>query len=250
MANRARTLLHKVLSPHNWRGLTGLMLNARNPLPVIWRFYLKRGRYPFTIGLRTPLGALQLELYSRQDLITVHEVFFRQDYRVPRDLNLIVDFGSNIGIASAYFLTRNPEIKAYAYEPVPVNVVRAKRNLARFADRLELAQCAVGTMNGRVEFGVERSGRYGGIGRTRGEIIEVECRRAEDELRRIARHHARIDALKIDVEGLEVPILESLSSDVLARISRILAECDGREVSLPAFAYDQYLSIARFRHQG
>ena len=46
------------------------------------------------------------------------------------------------------------------------------------------------------------------------------------------------------------PILESLSSDVLARISRILAECDGREVSLPAFAYDQYLSIARFRHQG
>ena len=109
------------------------MLNARNPLPVIWRFYLKRGRYPFTIGLRTPLGALQLELYSRQDLITVHEVFFRQDYRVPRDLNLIVDFGSNIGIASAYFLTRNPEIKAYAYEPVPVNVVRAKRNLARFA---------------------------------------------------------------------------------------------------------------------
>ena len=250
MDQRARTLMHKILSPHNWHGLAGLLLNARNPLPILWRFYLKRGRYPYTIGLRTPLGTLDLELYSRQDLITVHEVFFRQDYRVPRDLRLIVDFGSNIGIASAYFLTRNAQTRAYAYEPVPVNVARARRNLAKFADRLELAECAVGTMTGRVSFGVESSGRYGGIGRTRGDIIEVECRRAEDELQRIAQHHKRIDALKIDVEGLEVPILTSLSSDVLGAISRILAECDGRQVRLPAFAYDQYLSIARFFHRG
>src|SRR6266480_2783671 len=79
---------------------------------------------------------------------------------------------------------------------------------------------------------------HGGIGRTRGDMIEVECRRAEDELQRIAQRHKRIDALKIDVEGLEVPILKSLSSDVLGAISRILAECDGRQVRLPAFAYD------------
>jgi hypothetical protein len=35
-----------------------------------------------------------------------------------------------------------------------------------------------------------------------------------------------MDALKIDVEGMEIPFLGSLSILVLARISCIMAECE------------------------
>jgi FkbM family methyltransferase len=252
---RRRTFLDKVLSGHNWRGLAGLLQNARVPLPVIWRYYLKRGSYPYAIGLRTPVGAIDLELYSREDLVTIYEVFFRKDYRLPRDARLVVDFGSNIGISAAYFVTRNVRLKVHAFEPVPANISRAKRNLAPFADRVELVECAVGTENGRVSFGVESSGRYGGIAlpgeadvnrRALEAFIEVPCRRAEDELKRILQDNSRIDALKIDVEGMEIPILRSLSIPVLARILCIMAECDGHNVSLPNFTYGQELSIAWF----
>ncbi len=161
---RRRTFLGKVLSGHNWRGLAGLLLTARVPLLVIWRYYFKRGRYPYTIGLRTRIGVTDLELYSREDLVTIYEVFFRKDYRLPRDARLVVDFGSNIGISAAYFLTRNGRLKVHAYEPVPANISRAKRNLGPFADRVEFVECALGTEAGRVSFGVETSGRYGAIG--------------------------------------------------------------------------------------
>jgi FkbM family methyltransferase len=221
-------------------------MTARNPFQSVWRYYFKRGGYPYTIGLRTPIGAIQLELYSRQDLITVHEVFFREDYRVPSNVRLAVDFGSNIGITSAYFLTRNAILKVYAYEPVPTNMIRAKRNLAPFADRVEFVESAVGTDNGRVSFGVESSGRYGGITRPYKDRIEVPCRRANNELQRILRRHQQIDVLKIDVEGMEEPILRSFGHPELAAISQILAECDGRNITLPKFDFSQYLSIARF----
>ena len=77
-------------------------------------------------------------------------------------------------------------------------------------------------------------------------FIEVPCRRAENELKRILQDNSRIDALKIDVEGFEIPILISLSTPLLARISCIMAQCDGQDISLPNFTYRQKLSIAWF----
>jgi len=59
------------------------LLTARAPLLVIGRYYLNRGSYPYRIGLRTPIGVIHLELYSREDLVTIYEVFFRKDYRLP-----------------------------------------------------------------------------------------------------------------------------------------------------------------------
>jgi hypothetical protein len=142
---RRRTFLDKVLSGHNWRGLAALLQTAQTPVMVIWRYYFKGGSYPYTIGLRTPIGVIDLELYCTEDLITIYEVFFRKDYCLPRNARIVVDFGSNIGISAAYFVTRNAKLKVYAYEPVSLNISRAKRNLAPLPDRVELAECAVGT---------------------------------------------------------------------------------------------------------
>jgi FkbM family methyltransferase len=244
------TLTRKVLSPHNWRGFKGLLRTAIDPVGVIRRYYLHQGNYPYMVRLRTPIGIVGLEMQSRDDFITVHEIFFREDYRLTKAqaqrLRVAVDFGTNIGVASAYFLTRNAEARVYSYEPVPRNIERARKNLAPFAARLEFNECAVGVAEGDVSFGVEGSGRYGGVGIGHTAQITVPCRRGESELRRILHQHRRIDALKLDIEGMEVPILRSLPPETLDAIGCIVAECDGQEVSLPNFAYGQYLSIARF----
>ncbi len=249
-----RTLAHKLLSPPNWRGFIGMLQSAPDLLDVFRRYYLRQESYPYTVRLRTPVGRLALELHSREDFVTVHEVFFRQDYRLPKTeaerLRVAVDFGANIGVTSAYFLTRNHDVRVYSYEPVPTNIVRARRNLAPFAARLVFNECAVGTEDGMVSFGVESSGRYGGIGAPYATHIEVQCRRGQAELERILQHHPRVDVLKLDVEGMEVPIIRSLTGPVLEAIGCIMAECDGREVSLPKFACCQYLNVARFTASG
>jgi hypothetical protein len=72
---------------------------ALDPLDVFRRYYLHQGSYPYTVRLRTPIGTLALELHSWHDFITIHEVFFRQDYRLSRTeaerLRVAVDFGTN-----------------------------------------------------------------------------------------------------------------------------------------------------------
>ena len=42
---------------------------------------------------------------------------------------MAVDFGSNIGISALYFLTRNPSVQVYLFEPVPSNIERLRENL-------------------------------------------------------------------------------------------------------------------------
>jgi FkbM family methyltransferase len=248
------TLTRKLLSPPNWRGFKGLLRIAVDPVGVIRRYYLRQGIYPYMVRLRTPIGIIGLEMRSRDDFVTVHEIFFREDYRLSKAeaqrLRVAVDFGTNIGVASAYFLTRNAEARVYSYEPVPSNIERARKNLAPFAARLEFNECAVGVEEGNVGFGVERSGRYGGIGVSHTAQIMVPCRRGESELWRILRQHPRIDALKLDIEGMEVPVIRSLPAEILDAIGCIVAECDGQEVSLPNFSYSQYLSIAHFTSIG
>ncbi len=245
--------MRRFVSWHNWRGFLGLLRHAVDPLSVIQRYYMRRGAYPVRLKLRTPIGPLLLDLYSRDDLITVHEIFFREDYHLREQsaerMKVVIDFGANIGIASAYFLTRNSSVRVHCYEPVPENILRAQKNLAPFAERSEFNECAVGVEDGAVCFGIEPTGRYGGIGQTGTSQIEVPCRRGDNELRRILQRHGHIDLVKIDIEEMEIPLIKTLGKDVLDHIDCIVAECNGEALALADFGYSQYLSIARFDHR-
>jgi len=214
------------------------------------RYYFRAGSYPVYARLRTPIGQIALQAYSREDLITLHEVFFREDYRITGEgakrLRVAVDFGANIGIATAYFLTRNGDVRVYSYEPVPTNLDRARKNLATFVDRVEINECAVGTEEGTMSFGIEASGRYGGIGVPHAEQIQIPCQRGDVELGRILQAHHCIDVLKVDVEGMETPLLRSIDEKKLGTIGKIFAECDCSELLLPGFEGSQTLSVASF----
>jgi FkbM family methyltransferase len=200
-----------------------LRLSPR-PVDFTRRYLFAGGAYPAQVPVRTPIGRVAPTVYSFDDLQTVNEVFMREDYRADPDVGTVVDLGSNIGLSGLYFLTRNPASRCFLFEPVPRNVERLRRNLAGFEDRFELTATAVAAEGGEVEFGIEPTGRYGGIGLDTGESIRVPCKDINDVLDSVLARTDGIDVLKIDTEGAEASTIRAIRPGLLDAIDRIYFE--------------------------
>ncbi len=188
---------------------------------MLRRYLLGGGTYPYTARVRTPRGTIAITLHSHYDVWTVHELFCREDYRAGRDLGAVVDIGSNIGVSALYFLTRNATSRCRLYEPVPRNVGRLRVNLAGYEDRYALEQVAVAAGGGRMDFTVEDTGRYGGLGVLGGEHIKVTVRPIGEVLEEALVAEGTIDLLKIDTEGAERSTVAAIAPEHLARIRMI-----------------------------
>jgi len=189
-----------------------------------------------------------LHLYSSHDLLTVNEIFCREDYPARGHELTIVDFGSNIGISAAWFLAQTDGAYLYLYEPLPLNVERLERNLRSFQGRYEVHQKAVGPTFGEVIFGWEATGRYGGVGRDTGNYMTVTCLSAAEVLSSILESHDQIDILKIDIETMEEAIIASIPSKTFDRIDVIFVEYHFARNPIPTtHTMTQNGSIATFR---
>jgi FkbM family methyltransferase len=217
-------VLSEVLQRQNYVALWRMLRRYPGWGRNLGRYFFGWGDYPYRCRVRTPRGEVAPTLYSHHDIWTVNEVFCREDYAAGAALGVAVDIGSNIGISALYFLTRNDSSRCYLYEPVPVNVERLKLNLEGFAARYELSPVAVAARSGRPRFGVEPTGRYGGIGLQLEDSIEVECRDVNDVLAEILEREERIDILKLDTEGEELPTVQAIRPELLARIDTIYFE--------------------------
>jgi FkbM family methyltransferase len=197
------------------------------------RYFLGRGNYPYECRVRTPQGIVAPRLYRGDDIWTVNEVFCRRDYGDDRSARVVLDIGSNIGISALYFLTRNPISRVWLYEPVPRNVERLRANLAGYEERYILHEAAVAPTAGRAKFGVEESGRYGGLGVATGSNIDVTCAGINDVVGEVLESAPAIDVLKIDTEGSELDILGALRPDLLRRVRTAYLEVESRPARAP-----------------
>jgi hypothetical protein len=179
------------------------------------RYFLGRGSYPYDCQVRTPRGLVSVRLESSHDMLTVNEIFCREDYRVGSDLRTVVDIGSNIGASALYFLTR-----------------------------YVLREQAVADFSGTTEFGIEAFGRYGGIGRETGQKIEVECVHINHVLAEVLDTEELIDVLKIDTEGYELATVQAIAKSHLERIRVIYFEIERDPGPIHADLFDR-----RFRNQ-
>lgn len=210
-----------------------------------YSFFIKRyisgkGQYPFTCRVRTPTGIVSLMIYQHEDTFTIQEVFGIDCY-AARDEKVIVDFGANIGVSAAYFLTRNRNSFVYGFEPLPSNLEKLKRNLAAFEGRYEVTNAAVAAEAGTLTFRVEPTGRYSGVENLVGEEHSFPAVSATDELRRIAAQHGEIDLLKVDIEGAEVDIFASLDRATLSKVKLIYIE-GSTKLELPDFRHSLTVS--------
>ena len=218
------TILEAVFRRQHWKAAANMFRVYDDVVDACSRYLLARGVYPTSVCLRTPLGKIKPTIYSHHDMLTINEIFCRYDYSASASDQIVVDFGSNIGISALYFLTRSHKSFAYCYEPLPINCERFEGNLEEFKGRYQLERCAVALQDGTAQFGYEPTGRYGGIGKSGGSTMTVECRKAMDVLRWILEERGEIDVLKIDIETLEKDILLSIPETLLCRIKKIYVE--------------------------
>jgi len=217
-------VLRSAAEPQHYRALAQMLQRYPRPGVMAWRYFLGRGDYPARCQVRTPSGTVAPTVYTHHDVFTVHEIFGREDYRATSDVRVIVDVGSNIGISALYFMTRNSISRCYLYEPVPRNVERLRLNLAGFEARYKLAEVAVATGSGPVDFTVEATGRYGGIGVPGETQIRVNCRAISDVLDEVLAVERAVDILKIDTEGAELATVGAIRRDQLERIRTLYFE--------------------------
>jgi FkbM family methyltransferase len=250
----AAVLSGPVAARRSWRRLVAAPFTARHyravwntfrlgvdPWSTLRRYLFGGGDYPYVCRVRTPVGTVGVTLFGPDDVLTLNEVFFREDYRVGTDIRTAVDFGSNIGVSALYFLTRNASCRAYLFEPDPRNVERLRGNLAAFEGRFRLHEHAVADSHGEFEFGVEETGRYGGIGVETGAAIRVRGVDVNAVLGEILAEEDEVDVLKVDIEGLEPQVVGAIRPDLLERIRTIYVEAGEGEPVLQSGAFARSL---------
>jgi FkbM family methyltransferase len=227
------TLLAGALRWRNYRGLIEAFRRYASPLSDLRRYVAGTGTYPYRCRIRTRGGLVCPTLYSHHDMLTVHEVFCRRVYPVDPASAVIVDVGANIGISALYFLTEAPHSRCHLFEANPALIGRLRGNLGELSPRVVVNELALATFDGRAEFGLEKTGRYGGIGVPAPATIEVPCRSATGALEQVLAAEGEIDLLKLDVEGIELDLLRSLPGSVLDRIHAIHVETESPHNPLP-----------------
>lgn len=242
-----RTILAAVSQQRHYTALVNMFRVYRSPLQALARYGLGIGQYPCRISVRTPIGWFHPTLFSHHDLLTLNEIFCRLDYRLDPAPRVVVDLGSNIGLSALYFLSRGPSVRCHLYEPVPENLDRLRVNLESVWERVTLNPCAVGDTEGEVKFGVEPSGRYGGIGRVTGRSIVVRCLGINDVLEQVLTREGRVDLLKLDIEGYEERTVRAITLEHLKRIGAIYLEgSPSRPLLPPPFVETRYGSVCRY----
>lgn len=235
-----------VTNKAHYIALLGMVKTYPDFLDSFSRYLFLTGAYPAQVRVDTPTGRIVPTLYSSHDMLTVNEIFCRQDYAASSDTRVVVDLGSNIGISALYFLTRNHDCEVYLFEPLKRNVERLRQNCEAFQGRYALTPCAVGLENGMVNFGYEWTGRYGGIGLALEDSVEVQCLDEREVVDEVLAKHGVIDILKIDVEGFESALIRHLTASQLKHIRRIYAECPKFEGELPGFVKRLYGGVVQF----
>jgi FkbM family methyltransferase len=186
----------------------------------------------------------ELTLSQACDVVTLHEIFCREDYRCPSPPGVVVDLGSNVGISALYFLTRAQSTYCELYEPDPRNIPILLCNLKDFENRFTLHEVAVADRQGRLPFATEETGRYGSLVETRpksaieenkSDVINVNVEHINVVLDRAIARHGKVDLLKIDTEGCELGTVRAIDPTLLPHVRRIVIEWFDKNVELDSF---------------
>jgi FkbM family methyltransferase len=181
------------------------------PLAALARYLSNSGRYPWTIILSTPIGSVRVTLADRHDLLTVNEVFCRQDYGPGAASGVTVDVGANVGLAALYFLTRGRAARVVCVEPDPANLIRLRVTLCGLEDSYHLIEAAaVSDGSDHVEF--VPAGRYGHTARPEEVSVTLPAVSVRDVMA-AAGDVALVNLVKVDTEGSEQELVAAIRAD-------------------------------------
>jgi FkbM family methyltransferase len=130
--------------------------------------------------------------------------------KFARPGDALLDIGANIGYVSSCFLAKVPDSTAIAIEPQPKIVDLLRANLEQFGSRAYFVPVAISDRDGEGQLQIDRANR--GASRLTHED-SVEAAKVEvwsPERLFFTLQPARIDLIKIDVEGHEESVFRGL----------------------------------------
>jgi FkbM family methyltransferase len=147
-------------------------------------------------------------IFERRFLDGVHAYFRRH----PGDVML--DVGCNIGNHTCFLAREFREV--HAFDPNPAVIERLRRNLAlNRLDHVSVHGVGLGNAPATLYLHVNREGNLGGSylsGETADDAIAVPIAIGDEWVRERVR--GKVDLLKIDVEGHELPALQGLAGTI------------------------------------
>ena len=228
------TFFQRALKIENFCALINFFKVHRNPIKSVFKEVFSLGKYPIKLFFNTPIGVKNVTIYSANDFSTFNLIFCRKDYHISKKDRIILDIGSNIGLSTVYWLTRNNENIVYCYEPSSQNFKRLKKNLKQFKSRIFLKKKAVSNKNFKSFLKIEKSGVYNSLTLKIEKINQKnveECNVIDINscIKRIVSKHKKIDMIKVDNEGEEVRTVSHINKKYWKYINCI--NIDGKTVS-------------------
>ena len=184
----------------------------------------RRGAMSIEISIGDQVRQLTLRTGRIGDLFILYEVLAFNAYRIPPPLiapdkvETIIDCGANIGMASLYFASAYPAARIYGVEADPENFAVLRSNTAGEPRIVPIHGCIVPTPQDTVLF----NNHGPAWGRKLGDRDGIHVPAISLDALLAAHGIARVDLLKMDIEGAEREVLAEGS--YLRSVQHVIAE--------------------------
>jgi FkbM family methyltransferase len=174
------------------------------------------------------VSGVRVEVYGRPDDLYFRSVaesgsVFEPAVAIARSAlatdAVVLDVGASIGLVSGALCGLLTRGRIVAFEPEPRALECLRRTVADLGDRVTVVPSAVGAEQGSLRFHQDPNGTAWGMLSDREPSVEVTVTTIDDTVDALGLD--RVDLVKIDVEGFEVPVLHG-GSRTLERYRPIL----------------------------
>lgn len=211
-----------------WRSYLRTAVHFRNGIDVAWNHYRRTDTDAavFWNGDRFRMPARRAGLADTVVEIWGSEVYTSGGFYQPRDGDVILDVGANVGAFSLWAIAQAPGARVIAVEPSSENFAVLERNMRAARHPVAMHQVAIGGRRGKghmVDGGrrsIEHRLAAGSASGSSGGDVEVLT--LEDLLQLAGA--SDVDFLKMDIEGSERDVFAGAAPELLRHFRRISLE--------------------------
>lgn len=194
-------------------------MQTRKTLVHIYASLSNPARYNDEVSLNLKIAGRTVPFVMRlSDIFIIAEILHEQQYKMESRLPTnatIIDAGSNVGISAVWFLAHYPDATMHVFEPAEENIDFLSRNLASFP-KAKLFQQGVGAETGTMNL---LHGEFAGMHSLLPGLAEEGAPVEQIEVMTLADHMAaddiaKIDLLKLDIEGSEMDAIHGLGKRI------------------------------------
>lgn len=222
-----------------WDRLTGKNRNGEAPV-IPWMKEKILKHQDSTSIKQIELDGMTIHYKRPYELLHTYKEIFGRDiynFKADREIPLVIDCGSNIGISVLYFHSIHPKAEIIAFEPDENNFELLNKNInAATIQHCQPHQAAIWTHNGTISFDATES-EASHISENK-DGKQVKCVRLAD----ILAQHEHVDFLKIDIEGAEYEVMKDCAK-LLSHVQNMFLEYHGK--TNETYKLNELLQIVR-----